>query len=174
LGLGLVANIYFHKITGLEYKDTNSLGYERSDTRSHRPERFGISSINSASFSGLFYLKPEKDAPSQPKVPKIITNYTIAKAILRDHPHRFIHPACLDENVIPGKVKEILNRRGNNVGAAKDNSLKEFEVTVLNYFTAMTREIVKREFITIREATNDKTGAPQPEDPIYQIDVVRE
>ena len=87
------------------------------------------------------------------------------KAVLDGGPDAFVNPAAFD-NGLPAKVKEILNPgKTSKTKAQDDKGAKPWsdDGMVLEYFTALTQEIFKRDVIKVN---SDK--------PTYQIDVTRE
>ena len=99
--------------------------------------------------------------PNKPVKPVYLSNYAQVKAVLRNASSDFVNPALTDAVWFPRKVAELLTP-----GVTESKTKLAAEVDpgmILDYFTVVTREIVKREFITV-----------DGEKSIYQIDVTRE
>ena len=99
--------------------------------------------------------------PRKPAKPVYLSEYAEIKSVLGDESDNFVNPACTNSAWFPQKVAEILVP-----GYSKPKSKSTIDIDprmVLDYFAAVTREIVKREVITV-DAQN----------PIYQIDAIRE
>ena len=99
--------------------------------------------------------------PKKPAKPVYLSEYDEVKFVLRDEVENFVNPACTDCTWFPKKVAELLVP-----GLCKPKSKSAIDIDprmVLDYFAAVTRDIVKREVITV-----------DAQQPIYQIDVTRE
>lgn len=109
------------------------------------------------------YLDDLNDAnPRKPEKPVYLNDYDSVKAVLDGGPDAFVNPAAFDKG-LPTKVKEILNP-GKTL-SKKESKEKPWQddQMVLDYFTHLTRQIIKREIIKV-----------DPKKPTYQIDVTRE
>lgn len=103
--------------------------------------------------------------PTKPVKPIYLNKYEDVKAVLDGGPDTFVNPAAFD-NGLPAKVKEILNPGETSKTKAQDvEGTKPWsdDGMVLEYFTTLTREIIRREVIKV-----------DTEKPTYQIDVTRE
>ena len=89
--------------------------------------------------------------PKKPAKPVYLSDYAQLKSVLSYWSVQFENPACIDAIWFPNKFTRIYIP-----GMAERK-------TFLDYFTAVTRDIVKREVITV-----------DAEKFIYQIDVTRE
>lgn len=90
--------------------------------------------------------------PKKPAKPVYLSDYAEVKSVLRDASDSFVNPAWTDVAGFPQKAAKI------------PESAIEFDPRmVLDYFAGVTREIVKREVITV-----------DAQQLIYQIDVTRE
>ena len=99
--------------------------------------------------------------PKKPAKPVYLSEYVEVKSVLTDMSDNFVNPACTDSVWFPKKVAEILVP-----GQIKSKSRSAIETDprmILDYFAAVTRNIIKREVITM-----------DAQQPIYQIDVTRE
>ena len=99
--------------------------------------------------------------PKKPAKPVYLSDYAQVKSVLRNESDNFANPACTDTTWFPKKVAQILIP-----GMTKSKTKSSVDVDprmILDYFTAVARDIVKREVITI-----------DAEKSIYQIDVTRE
>ena len=99
--------------------------------------------------------------PKKPAKPVYLSEYTQVKSVLRNESDDFANPACTDAIWFPKEVAQILVP-----GMTKSKTKSAVDVDprmILDYFTAVTRDIVKREVITV-----------DAENSIYQIDVTRE
>ena len=102
-----------------------------------------------------------KSLPKKPAKPVYLSDYTQVKSVLRNASDSFMNPACTDAVWFPKKVAEMLIP-----GMTKSKTKSAVNVDprmIMDYFTAVTRDIVKREVITV-----------EVEKSIYQIDVIRE
>ena len=107
---------------------------------------------------------PDSDSanPMKPAKPIYLNDYEAVKAVLDGGPNAFVNPAAFD-NGLPTKVKEILNPGRTLSKEESKEKPWEDDQMVLDYFTQLTRQIIKREIITM-----------DPKKPTYQIDVTRE
>ena len=99
--------------------------------------------------------------PKKPAKPVYLSEYAEVRSVLTDESDNFVNPACTDDSWFPKKVAEILVP-----GKKKPISKSAIEIDpdmVLEYFAAVTRDIVKREVITV-----------DAQQPIFQIDAIRE
>ena len=99
--------------------------------------------------------------PKKPANPVHLSDYAEVKSVLRDASDDLVNPACTDSVWFPKKGAEILVP-----GRIKSKPKLAIDVDarmVLDYFAAVTREVVKREVITV-----------DAQQPTYQIDVTRE
>lgn len=99
--------------------------------------------------------------PKKPAKPVILSEYAEVKFVLSGSSENFVNPACTDSAWFPKRVAEILVP-----GKMKPKSKSAIDIDprmVLDYFAAVTREIVKREVITM-----------DAQQPIYQLDVTRD
>lgn len=99
--------------------------------------------------------------PKKPAKPVLLSEYAEVKFVLDDESQSLVNPACTDSAWFPKRVAEILVP-----GQMRPKSKSAIDIDprmVLDYFAAVTREIVKREVITVDAQL-----------PIYQIDVTRE
>ena len=99
--------------------------------------------------------------PKKPAKPLYLSDYAQVKSVLGNTSDDFVNPACIDAIWFPKKVAEVLVP-----GMTKRKTKSAINVDpkmILDYFTAVTREIVNREVITV-----------DAEKSIYQIDVTRE
>lgn len=113
------------------------------------------------STSGGYKYDYTASLPKKPAKPVYLSEYAEVKFVLRDEFKSFVNPACTDCAWFPKKVAGLLVS-----GLVKSESKSAIDIDprmVLEYFAAVTREIVEREVITV--------DARQP---IYQIDVTRE
>ena len=91
-----------------------------------------------------------------------VNDYEAVKAVLDGGSDAFVSPAAFD-NGLPTNVKEILDP-GRTISKEESKEKPwEDDQMVLDCFTPLTRQIVKREIITM-----------DPKKPTYQIDVTRE
>ena len=100
-------------------------------------------------------------SPKKPAKPIYLSDYAEVRSVLGDASDNFVNPACTDSVGFPKQVAEILVP-----GKMKPKWKSAIDIDprmVLDYFAAVTREIVKREVITV-----------DPQQPIYQIDAIRE
>ena len=100
-------------------------------------------------------------SPRKPAKPVYLSEYAEVKSVLGDESNSYVNPACTNSAWFPQKVAEILVP-----GHIKSKSKSAIDIDprmVLDYFEAVTRDIVKREVITV-----------DAQSPIYQIDVTRE
>ena len=99
--------------------------------------------------------------PKKPAKPVYLSEYAEVKSVLTDESDNFVNPACTDSAWFPKKVAEILVP-----GKIKSKSKSAIEIDpkmIMDYFAAVTRDVIKREVITV-----------DAQQPIYQIDVTRE
>ena len=99
--------------------------------------------------------------PKKPAKPVYLGNYAAVKVVLTDATDDFVNPACTDSIWFPKQVAEILVP-----GKIKQKTKSAIDINpkmVQDYFAAVTRDIVKREVITV-----------DAQQPIYQVDVTRE
>ena len=99
--------------------------------------------------------------PQKPAKPVYLSEYAQVRSVLGDESDNFVNPACTNSAWFPKKVAEILVP-----GYIKPKSKSAIDIDprmVLDYFAAVTREIVKREVITV-----------DAQSPVYQIDATRE
>lgn len=99
--------------------------------------------------------------PKKPAKPVYLSDYAEVKSVLRDASDDLVNPACTDSVWFPKKVAEI-----HVPGRIKPKSESAIDIDarmVLNYFAAVTREVVKQEVITVNT-----------QQPTYQIDITRE
>ena len=99
--------------------------------------------------------------PKKPVKPVYLSEYAEVNYVLSVASDKFVNPACTDSAWFPKRVAEILVP-----GMEKPKSKSAIDIDsrmVLDYFAAVTREIVKREVITV-----------DAQQPLYQIDVTRE
>ena len=109
------------------------------------------------------YLDDLNDAnPKKPEKPVYLSDYESIKAVLDGGPDAFVNPAAFDKG-LPTKVKEILNPGKTLPKEESKEKPWQDDRMVLDYFTQLTRQIIKREII--------KVGSQKP---TYQIDVTRE
>ena len=99
--------------------------------------------------------------PKKPAKPIYLSDYAQVKSVLRNASDHFANPACTHSVWFPRRVAEIVIP-----GMTKPKTKSAIDIDprmILDFFTAVTRDIVKREVITVDEAKS-----------IYQIDVTRE
>ena len=99
--------------------------------------------------------------PQKPPKPVYLSEYAEVKSVLGDESDSYVNPACTNSAWFPKNVAEILVP-----GYIKSKSKSAVDIDprmVLDYFAAVTRDIVKREVITV-----------DAQSPIYQIDITRE
>ena len=115
---------------------------------------------NDPNDDGYKYIYTES-LPKKPAKPVYLSDYAQVKSVLRNESDHFANPACTDAIWFPKEVAQILVP-----GMTKSKTKAAVNVVprmILDYFTAVTRDIVKREVITV-----------DAENSIYQIDVTRE
>ena len=91
--------------------------------------------------------------------PVYLSEYADVKSVLRDASESLVDLVCTDSAWVPKQVAELLVPGKPRSKSAIDIDPRMF----LDYFAAVTREIVKREVITV-----------DAQQPIYQIDATRE
>lgn len=97
--------------------------------------------------------------PKKPVKPVYLSEYAEVKSVLRDESESLVDLVCTNRGWIPKQVAALLIP-----GKPKSKSAMNIDPRmVLDYFAAVSREIVKREVITV-----------DTQQPIYQIDVTRE
>ena len=110
----------------------------------------------------LTYLKGDFK-PTKPVKPVYISRYAVVKAILSDELGIFANPGWLDKMAWPEGFEAIQPRIWKAKAGISPDRRK-----IIDYFSAITREIVKREVITI------PTPYPKVGQKIFQIDATRE
>lgn len=118
------------------------------------------SEVDKSSLDGYKY-DCTASLPKKPAKPVYLSDYGEVNSVLTDASNNFVNPACTNSVWFPKKVAEILIP-----GKIKPKSRSAIQIDprmVLDYFAAVTRDIVKREVITV-----------DAQQPIYQIDVTRE
>ena len=99
--------------------------------------------------------------PKKPAKPVYLSDYAQVKSVLRNASDDFANPTFTDTSWFPKNVGELLV-----AGTTKSKIKSAIDVDprmILDYFTAVARDIIKREVISV-----------DTEQSIYQIDVTRE
>lgn len=97
--------------------------------------------------------------PKKPVKPVYLSEYAEVKSVLRDESESLVDLVCTDTAWVPKQVAELL---------IPSKGMSKLAINIdprmlLDYFAAVTRDIVKREVITV-----------DVQQPIYQVDVTRE
>ena len=133
-------------------------GYQ--DVFKFRFEKKGHKDINNPTDDGYEY-DCTSSLPRKPAKPVYLSDYAEVKSVLGNASDDLVNPTCTDSIWFPGKIAEMLVP-----GKIKQKSRTSINIdpkVILDYFVAVTRDIVKREVITV-----------DAERCIYQIDVTRE
>jgi heme peroxidase len=106
----------------------------------------------------------DANPPVKPQKPLYLSNAAEIDALLSDQTDIFVHPARLQTDGLPRKLKDVLDPKQNKVDSlTKDAEIVADSPEMMKYFTTVTEDIIKRETLTM-----DKTA------PTYQIDITRE
>ena len=102
------------------------------------------------------------ERPTKPVKPVYLDKYADIKKVLEGGPDAFVNPAAFAKG-LPTHVQKILDP-GESVSKV-DEKIKPWadDQMVLDYYTDLTREIIKREIVKVDSSK-----------PTYQIDVTRE
>lgn len=115
--------------------------------------------------------------PRKPMDPKILTDPALIMAVLDDDSDNIVHPVCLEPEILPGKVAEVLAIHKDDQSetdykkppSEHRGDIDSDTAELMTYFTTLMRDIIRRESVVM------KPGQEKPKtDPVYQLDVTRD